>query len=174
MTVVPLLASLVTVLASVPASAEVIPPGSPYWGKLFSLTPNESEQPNCMDDGDLLIGEGIYLITACQSVNSQQFSYDISDHEIYSGLFDGSQCMTIQPGYTGAGSPIVDEPCDNGANWNQWRIINQTLQSSEATTYNGKPMCLDDTANGGVDTLIELWPCNGGGNQNWDLVGYHS
>ncbi|WP_329587905.1 RICIN domain-containing protein [Kitasatospora sp. NBC_01250] len=49
-----------------------------------------------------------------------------------------------------------------------WRIINQTLYNPATNE------CLDDTAFGGQGTFLETWSCNGGSNQNWDVIGYAS
>jgi hypothetical protein len=167
MSVVPLLLSLATVLATVtPASAEVIPPGSMYWGKIYGLASNPA---NCVDNSGLEVNgqAGYFIINSCENTDYQQFSYDITDNQIYDGSDGGSTCMGVAPNYgNGPGTPINSVPCNSGY-WHTWHIVKQTLVNAQTG------LCLDDTNWGGPGTFLQLWTCNGASAQNWDIVGYH-
>jgi hypothetical protein len=142
-----------------PASAEVIPPGSMYWGKIYGLASNPA---NCVDDQLSAYTAGFFAINYCENNNSQQFSYDITDNEIQTG--DGG-CMAVEQG-SGAHASVLDFPCASPY-WYTWRIVNQTLVNAQTG------LCLDDTNWGGPGTFLQLWTCNGASAQNWDIVGYH-
>jgi hypothetical protein len=157
-----LVALLLGLAAAAPAGAEVIPPGSPAWGKIYGL---ESSPANCVDveGGSSRPGTPIDVYY-CHNDDNQQWQYRIGNNTILSA-YDG--CLDVVGGGTSDGTPVDLYNC-NGTGAQVWRIIGQTLYNPQS----GK--CLDDTAYGGPGTPLEIWDCNGGSNQNWDIIGYTS
>jgi hypothetical protein len=152
------------VTSAIPASAEVVPPGSPQYGKIYALA---SSPANCMDSagGEAYPGDAV-LSYWCHNADNQQWTYNIYTHQIVSGL-QGREafCVDIGGDQGSNGSPIIDNVCSPSAS-QVWRIEDQSLYNPQS----GK--CLDDPS--GQIHQLQIWDCNIGGNanQNWDIVGY--
>jgi hypothetical protein len=100
----------------------------------------------------------VWLYT-CNGTGAQQWTFDQADDTLQAF----GMCMDIYAGGTADGT-LVDLYYCNGTGAQVWE------PQSDGALYNPQSgKCLDDTAFGGSGTQLEIWDCNGGANQEWNL-----
>ncbi|WP_194919132.1 ricin-type beta-trefoil lectin domain protein [Catenulispora rubra] len=97
-------------------------------------------------------------VYTCNGGNGQQWTV-ASDGTVQSL----GKCLDVHFGATANGTLVQLYTC-NGTSAQQWRA--QT-DGSLINPQSGR--CLDDTGFGGSGTQLEIWDCNSGTNQKWNL-----
>ena len=127
------------------------PPGKPLVG---------TASGRCVDVPGFSTTAGTRLdLWDCNSGGNQSWNYTASDEfTVY-----GNSCMTVGNDGARAGDPVVIEPCAGSAA-QRW-----TLQPDGAIASAADPgLCVDASGAGtGTGTLIDVWYCNGGTDQQW-------
>jgi hypothetical protein len=122
----------------------------------------------CLDDnGDVSGVKGHPAVVdswSCNGSPAQAFT------KIGSNIRDHGQCLDVYQNGTAAGTRVDLFPCSSPASTNQeWsQGSNGTLVSAEKTHY-----CLD-APSFQADVQLDIYPCNGGSNQNWSLATFQS
>ena len=84
-------------------------------------------------------------------------------------------CAVVEGGKTTAGTPVIAYPCSGGPE-DQWQFLFGLILGIGTTNADhggygyASAMCLDVKGGGTAPgTLVDLWPCNVGGNQFWHV-----
>ncbi|MEY9947149.1 hypothetical protein ABH937_004244 [Kitasatospora sp. GAS1066B] len=70
-------------------------------------------------------------LDGCINEHSQQWSYSTAYNMIDVGI-DPYACLSVQPGASGDGAPIVLWHCSDTGTWHTWRIVGQELVNQES------------------------------------------
>ena len=124
----------------------------------------------CLDDYGQAVGRpgnpAIADIYTCNGSKAQQWTTT-------GGLIKiNGQCLDVYQQKTATGTRVDWFPCKTGAANQQWRPGSKgEVIAVAATAAQKKNMCLDDPA---FETTpgrsLDLWPCNGGLNENWNFT----
>jgi Ricin-type beta-trefoil lectin domain len=142
------------------------PPSPPATGTFYSLLQLRDQVP-CVDDlaNSKKAGAAVVIYT-CLGYTAQNWTMEPNGTFVVNGL-----CMDTAGEATSQGTQVVLNTC-NGSATQQWTLDPPNGYSSGGDgsflVNQAAQMCLDvPGANPAQDSHLQIWQCNGGGNQQW-------
>ena len=138
------------------ASASVAPITGPIYG----------QGGTCLDDRAFGTANGNPVqVYKCNEGSNQQWTVTNPQFGATTTITIYGMCLDVHGGFSFNGDPVTLWGC-NGTGAQQW------IPESNGTLVNpNSGKCLDDTAWGGSGTALEIWGCNSGENQVWEISG---
>jgi hypothetical protein len=148
-----------------PLPAAQAPPPPPPTGPLYPQEVQSSSQVPCLTDAHNSTTPGTpVILSTCLGYQGQNWTAEPDGTIRIRGL-----CLDTQGEGTTQGTPTVLSTCNSSTT----QVWTQVPASDYAVINQASGMCLNDpnfqTANG---TQLQIWPCNGGSNQQYRLPTY--
>jgi hypothetical protein len=115
----------------------------------------------CLDDANArAVNNNQIDLYTCNGTAAQQWTIVSANHS----LQVLGMCLDIKGGGTANGTTIVLYGCDHSAS-------QQFIPRADGSLYNPQSnRCVDDPAFSTTSgTVLQVWDCNGGANQKWNL-----